>query len=314
MKKNKTLKLLVTRGIPASGKTTFAKELVRQSGGTWKRVNKDDLRAMIDHKFSKQKEKFIKMTRDRIICDALTCGYNVVCDDTNLRKDDIAHFEELILPHQTIYNYTSKHPDADWHKNIDNVELEIKWFPITIDQALSRDARRENSVGEKVICHMYNNYLKAGGPLPVISNGTYHQPKNKPECIVVDLDGTLALFKNKRSPYEQEFCNEDDLNGPVAQLVYSMGYNYPIVLCSGRSDKYRPQTEEFLQKNGVLYDYLFMREEGDTRKDVVVKREIYFREIAPRYRVLFCLDDRDCIVEMWRQLGIDCFQVNWGNF
>ncbi len=57
-----------------------------------------------------------------------------------------------------------------------------------------------------------------------------------------------------------------------------------------------------------------MRQEGDTRKDVLVKQEIYEREIKGRYNVLFVLDDRQQVVDGWRALGLTVFQVAPGDF
>jgi len=52
------MKVLILKGLPASGKSTYAKELVAK--GNWKRINKDDLRAMLDcSKWSKANEKFV---------------------------------------------------------------------------------------------------------------------------------------------------------------------------------------------------------------------------------------------------------------
>ncbi|MGH7203736.1 MAG: AAA family ATPase, partial [Candidatus Levyibacteriota bacterium] len=55
--------------------------------------------------------------------------------------------------------------------------------------------------------------------------------------------------------------------------------------------------------------------EKDFRKDAVVKKELYETHISGKYEVLFVLDDRDQVVEMWRKdLGLPCFQVDYGNF
>ena len=57
-----------------------------------------------------------------------------------------------------------------------------------------------------------------------------------------------------------------------------------------------------------------MRPEGDTRKDAILKREIYEREIRNRYNVAYVLDDRDQTVRVWRDLGLTCLQVADGDF
>lgn len=89
------MKLLMTYGLPASGKTTFAKGLVATQAN-WKRVNKDDLRAMLDAgKWSSQNEKFILQVRDYLIGKFLNEKYNVVVDDTNLDPKHKAQLQEI---------------------------------------------------------------------------------------------------------------------------------------------------------------------------------------------------------------------------
>ena len=87
-----------------------------------------------------------------------------------------------------------------------------------------------------------------------------------------------------------------------------------IILLSGRPDDCREPTKQFLKKNKIPYDELFMRKSGDQRKDAIIKRELYEENIRDKYNVRFILDDRDQVVDMWRQLGLPCFQVNYGKF
>lgn len=64
----------------------------------------------------------------------------------------------------------------------------------------------------------------------------------------------------------------------------------------------------------MAYDWLYMRPEGDVRKDTEIKREIFDNYIRDKYRVLFVLDDRNSVVKMWRDLGLKCLQVAEGDF
>lgn len=78
-------KLIMTRGLPGSGKSTWAKQQVAESGATIKRVNKDDLRSMIDAgKYSKGREAHILEIRDMIIKHYLMEKFDVIVDDTNI--------------------------------------------------------------------------------------------------------------------------------------------------------------------------------------------------------------------------------------
>ena len=58
----------------------------------------------------------------------------------------------------------------------------------------------------------------------------------------------------------------------------------------------------------------FHAPDGHKRNDVIIKREIYEREIAGKFNVEYCLDDRDRVVALWRLLGLTCLQVDYGTF
>lgn len=136
-----------------------------------------------------------------------------------------------------------------------------------------------------------------------------------PRAILVDLDGTLALL-TERGPYDYLRCHLDVVNEPVKQVVLAYRACYgKVLIISGREDVARDMTAAWLERHEIPYDGLFLRRRGDRRRDTVVKREIFERAIAGRYRVDFVLDDRDQVVAMWREeMGLTCFQVAPGNF
>mgnify|MGYP000964083917 FL=1 len=295
-------KVLFLKGIPGSGKSTFARELVDKGG--WKRVNKDDLRAMLDGgKWSKKNEQFVKDRRDEIIISALDDGYNVVVDDTNIQGDHIGHITELVLdklPHLTL-----------------KLDFETKFFDTPVAECIRRDSLRPNPVGKKVIRRMYD--LVKDEYFPVLE----YNP-DLPTCIIVDIDGTLAHM-NGRSPYDYTKVKEDSLDEAVADLVaQTRGYKeYDrtyVVIVSGRDDTCKQDTEEWLKDNGVEYDELYMRdhtrlnEDGTKVDDTIIKKEIYEQYIKPRYNVKFVLDDRQRVVDMWRKQGLKVLQVAEGEF
>lgn len=278
-------KVVLTKGLPASGKTTYAKELLAKELGRWKRINKDDLRAMLDNGYwSKQNEKFILEARDFLLTVALGEGYNVIIDDTNLAPKHEAHISQLIEQ----FNATETKEKA---------VLEIKDFTdVSLEECIKRDQKRANYVGEKVIKQMYKQFLMPKPPV-------IEYKKGHPDAVICDVDGTLALFGNA-NPYDRDFM-QDKCNMPIYEILnrYS-DESRTVILVSGRSDKYREVTEKWLKLHGIFYGYLFMRKEGDMRRDVIIKQEIYEREIKERYNVIVVLDDRLQVCEMWYQLGL----------
>lgn len=137
------------------------------------------------------------------------------------------------------------------------------------------------------------------------------------ECVIFDLDGTFA-FLGDRSPYDASRAEHDEVNQAVHFVYEAIRRGKPetvVLLVSGREDRWRPETERWLERHGIIADGLFMRRAGDRRKDTVVKREIYERHIAGHYSVRVVFDDRDQVVRLWRdELDLPCFQVAWGNF
>ena len=136
--------------------------------------------------------------------------------------------------------------------------------------------------------------------------------KNKPSVILCDLDGTLFL-RGDRGPHDHERCTEDAVNPSVRYLLQRFGPE-EIVLMSGREEIFRVATQWALQFQHINYRELIMRKWSDTRKDYIVKWELYELFVAPHYNVRFVLDDRNSVVQMWREHGLPCFQVQEGPF
>jgi len=286
------MKLVMTKGLPGSGKTTWAKSTLDVEPNTVL-VCKDDLRAMMfNSAWTGNREKFILKTRDFIVSEALRDGKNVIVHDTNLAPKHEERFKQL-----------AKEFKADF---------EVKDFThVPIEQCIHNDLCRPDSVGEKVIRDMYRDWLKPTPPKIEVD-------LNLPSAIICDIDGTLALFGDA-NPYERDFL-KDEVNDRVADILerYRDSSNTQIILVSGRKDKFKDQTEVWLLNHGIPYDTLYMRKtlpEGQKDpKDVIVKQEIYETYIKGKYNVLFVLDDRNQVVEFWRSQGLTCLQVAEGDF
>lgn len=277
------IKVYLTKGLPGSGKTTWAKQVVDNAPNSYKRINKDDLRAMLDNsRHSDDAEKFVLKVRDQLILAAIEYGKHAIVDDTNLAPKHEARIRELIKG---------------------KAELVIQDFTdVPIEQCIKNDLKRLNSVGEKVIRGTYDQFLKP-------KSEKYEFQDGLPHAVICDLDGTLSLL-NGRNPYDASTCDQDLLNTDVAEILKGR----TVLLVSGREDKFKPQTLVFLERNGIVFDNLIMRKTDDFRKDWLIKEEIFNEHIRGKYNIDFVLDDRNRVVEMWRNLGLKCFQVADGNF
>lgn len=126
----------------------------------------------------------------------------------------------------------------------------------------------------------------------------------KGKAIICDLDGTLAILEG-RGPFEYERCDTDLPSEAVVELLRAMGAaGYTVIFVSGREDSCREKTVSWINRLSLPSEKLFMRKTGDFRKDVIVKREIYEKEIKEHYNVCFVLEDRNQAVRMWRSLGL----------
>lgn len=144
----------------------------------------------------------------------------------------------------------------------------------------------------------------------------------KRKAIIVDLDGTLCNANHRKHFVESEKkdwksfykgISDDKINEWCNEIISKMT-GYTIIFVSGRPDDYRKETEDWLCSHLYGHCPLLMRESGDFRKDSVVKEEIYWKKIEPNYDVLFCIDDRKQVVDMWRSIGLTCLQCAEGNF
>lgn len=317
------LKVILTVGIPGSGKSTWAKAEIAKDPDNWVRINNDDLRAMMNGSvWSSDYEKIITDTRNYLIRDALKRNKHVIVDNVNLNR---RHFDDVCRIAKSL------------NKNIQVFE---KDFFVELEDAIARDAKREGkaSVGEAVIKKWWKESGKSqfkffkprveifaeNALIQSNNNALIFDPK-LPTAIICDLDGTLALI-NGRSPYDASNCDLKDLpNIPVIETVlahYKVGRK--VIFCSGRENKYELETIRFIEKylqdidiDGKIWDIeykLFMRKTGDFRKDSIIKEEIYESEIKNKYNILLILDDRAQVVEFWRSKGLTCFQVAEGNF
>lgn len=141
------------------------------------------------------------------------------------------------------------------------------------------------------------------------------------KAIIVDLDGTLCDCEHRRHFIEKkdwksfyESARVDKASQNVLNFVKLMTPSHTILFVTGRPDEYRGLTEDWFEKHFIDRGFLFMRKTGDFRKDCIVKQEIYENEIKPNFNVVLCIDDRKQVVDMWRSLGLECWQVADGNF
>lgn len=317
--------LTITRGLPGSGKSRWANETRYHNDNTVV-VNRDESRQClfgsadqdyyaVDPAVLRRRENLITAVNHAKIKDALRAGFDVIVSDTNLRVRVCRELRALALR--------------------EGAEFLVQDFSdVPLDVCLTRNSYRldKEPLPEKVIRDMYNRYIRGGlAPIPDADTddlgrvGDYGvepvvRDSSLPPAFIFDIDGTLAIH-GERSPYDFSRVSEDMPNEDVADmsvaLYCSEGALYEdvrIIVMSGRSDECRDATEAWLRNNGIVYHELYMRPEDDKRQDWQVKYDLFNKHIRGRFDVRGVFDDRDQVVKLWREMGLTCFQVNYGDF
>lgn len=145
------------------------------------------------------------------------------------------------------------------------------------------------------------------------------------QAVIFDVDGTIAdiqhrrIFLSQTPPDWIEFNKNmggDIPNKPVVSLyktLWSSGV-YELILVTGRNEKFRKITEQWLVWNEIPFSRLLMRRDKDNRSDHLIKEEILNRLETEGSNIAFVVDDRQQVVDMWRRRGITCLQCDVGDF
>lgn len=139
-------RLIICRGLPASGKSTWAKEWVMRDPEHRVRINQDDIRLMLGKYWVPSREKLVQEIQFDAIIEALNREFDVVIDNTNLNKKVLDQFDRLI-------------------KTYKDYEMEYKdFFNVSIGECLRRNVIRNASlpkdaqIADTVIVGMYERY------------------------------------------------------------------------------------------------------------------------------------------------------------
>lgn len=133
-------KLIICRGLPASGKSTWAKQWVLEDPEHRVRINQDDIRLMLGKYWVPSREKLVQEIQFDAIVKALSREFDVVIDNTNLNNKVLDQFNRLI-------------------KTFEDYKIEYKdFFDTPLSVCIERDKNRDLQVTEKVIRSFYNNY------------------------------------------------------------------------------------------------------------------------------------------------------------
>lgn len=312
--------LTLCRGLPASGKTTWAKQQVDRSFGSTVHVSRDDIRDayyntdVISGVDKNKEESLITKLQHETVRRFLTAKKNVIVDDLNLSERSVEGFYRLAQEFGG------------------SVQMRFQDFEVPLAKVIAKDLNRglegHRMVGWRAIQEIADRYMHGGHELPALDAKYYSridpipalkQDASLPTAWIVDIDGTIAMVDitdpKARSHYDMSRVDEDSPVEHAIMIVQALkAAGHRILIVSGRKESGRLQTLEWLKAFDVPFDELIMRKDDDDRADDVLKSEIYHEHIEGTYFVGGCIDDRKKVVDMWRSKGLFVAQVSPGLF
>lgn len=293
-------KLIIVRGLPGSGKSTWAKAWVAEDPTHRVRLNWDDMRNMMGPYWVPERENtsVLKELRERFLAHMMERDWDIVCDNMNLNPKEVEFYKDAVE--------TS-------NKNGHSYTIEFKDFFIPVEECIRRDAMRVNPIGEKTIKSLYRKYMTlivgSTHRKKIESQPTYRADKR--DCIIVDMDGTLAFNLSGRGFFDETSVNMMKYDTPLlatVSIVRAMKMTCDVFIVTGRSEKAREATEMWLKENLIPFDKVYMRADGDFSHGYECKQKIYEDNIKDNYNVLFVLDDDTKCMRMYQDQGLICMK------
>lgn len=138
--------------------------------------------------------------------------------------------------------------------------------------------------------------------------------------VIFDLDGTLCDIthrlhhvQNGNKDWDAFYaaCDKDVPKDNIIEMLCCLEECHNIIISSGRSENTRIQTEKWLNDNGVKYNKMLMRPDQCYIPDNALKKMwLDTGMFGPKEDILFVVEDRDRMVQMWRSVGLTCLQVD----
>lgn len=278
------MKAIITIGVSGSGKTTWAESqsrfhVISRDNIRFGLLENEDKLSEDDNMWSKwsfKRENAVTAIYWKMVEGARRRGQNIILADTNLnpsrRQDMRSRLEGL------------------------GYEVEFRQFDVDYETAVKRDLWRRDSVGAAIIWKQYKE----------LYGEVYVPPSEAPKAVIVDIDGTLAHMSG-RGPFEWHRVGEDSCDSVVKSIVNRFDANTYVIVLSGRDSFCRCETISWLHHNGIVFDELYMRAEGDMRKDAIVKRELFDKHIRDKYNIVAVFDDRPQMIRLWNLMGLKTF-------
>lgn len=223
-------------------------------------------------------------------------------------------------------------------------ETEIIVLHVPFEECLVRctlrkdhETIKDEATAKKALNMFFSKYERVEDSESDKVTRRYPEGKKEP-AVIVDLDGTLCNIDHRLHHVRtegkknwktfSEGLSQDTPNAWCADLV-SLIHNSrnTLVYCSGRSEEYRDKTIAWLKQHNLYWqcvennnvgipiaEHLYMRPNGDYRTDWIIKETILDFELLTKFDIVFAIDDRQQVVDLWRRRGITALQCSPGDF
>lgn len=323
------MKLILTHGLPGSGKSTWAEKLARESNGSIVRVNRDDIRTTVFgedyHKKAPDKncEELVTNIHRELMVGAWKKGKAVVCDDTNLNPIFTKNLVKLAREHgaSVEQEYFNVPVEVCQERNRKRGEAGGRFVPPEVIESMASKAYTDGDINRFIIADNGNVYNA-----PRVSRGQKKfdawaekrkEFDNGRSIVIVDVDGTLAMNNSDAEKYLPQSGKKDfksffkairdaKPNKNVVELVNKMSEedNLNIIVLTGRSDYYADELLHFLDNSGVKASRVIAKNEKDFRPDNEFKKEVLNNLRENGEIVVHAVDDRPRSIAVLRNNDI----------
>lgn len=334
-------KLILTVGIPGSGKSTWAQELRRTSPpGSVRVVERDELRTLLftdayhrgtpDNKSENQ----VTALQEKLVEEGLRAGATVIVSDTHVEP-------------RRVRPWVEKAQAA-------GAECAFEYFDVAPEECKRRNSARGAAGGREVPAFIMDAMIAKGygedghikeykvspsnGSVSFVPRSTRgmkqvekfnremeaRHPFSGKAVVLVDVDGTLAnnahhasyflhgpQRRKKDFPGFYKAIEEAEVNTAVVDLAHRMKQEegMSIVVLTGRDDRYARELLNFVRRSGLQASRLYCKRDGDFRPDRDYKHEVLEDLKREGFIPVHALDDREGSIATMRAHGITVSQV-----
>ena len=318
-------KIILTRGIQGSGKSTWAKQWVAEDPDNRARYNSDDMRCMFgpyNVKKWEPREQILNTVFDSFMIAAMNAGRDIVVDNMNLSDKAVSRVEVLA----NTFNETRTSGDYEY-------EIEFKdFFDVPLSECIRRDAMRPNPIGATVIKRTFRQYknkicqITNRQQVDIINSFEETYDTSLPDCVIADMDATICWNVSGRPFYGQgcaEHLCEDEPNPGVIRMLQdylrSKKSEDKLIIVTGRDEASEivEATQKYVKEHvadPIRVDMseiiILYRKTGDFSPGNESKIKLLQEHVLGKWNIRYAIDDSKKVVASYRNLGITVLQPN----